>query len=255
MEQRNQDIQMAEAMSRLKEAAAFHDATIAARNRSTDVRQQYDQGRIGLGVGNEALRRQQLSQQVTSALAAKGFKPSWDADGNFTGVVPMSKEELSPIQQSGIDLNSAREQFMKDRTHQAQAELLYRHAHDMVIHNDRRFALAYKNAGEENKAEFDADMHNLISEHLFETKSGYPNYGGDQQKGEADYLEKYNDAKRAFEEKNLKLNTGAGPAPHLPSASNSPTAGQRIRVRDKATGQTGTILGKDFDGSKYERLQ
>lgn len=108
MQRRGQDVQMAEVMARLQEAAAYHQGILGQRERSTDVREDYYQGRL-----NEAAQRMKdyrsgLSQRITASLANRGYAPQWDEDGNFAGIRPLTQDELSEQAKSGIGLNASR---------------------------------------------------------------------------------------------------------------------------------------------------
>lgn len=68
-----------------------------------------------------------------------------------------------------------------------------------------------------------------------------PSGGGGSKKGEA--------GRKILESLGVKLKSEQGDTPPPPAA-----AGGRVRVKNKATGQTGTVEARDFDPNKYDKL-
>lgn len=250
--------QMVEALARLQESAAWHQGMLANREQANDIRGQHYGNQDELGQQRLDQQTQQRLQKLQGDLAAKGLKIVMGADGTFN-VAAIPKDQLSAGQQANIGLTNARTQDVATR---GSRQLQIAANHDatrlsiaQLAHADRQVGLALLANKPEMSAAHDSfllGMHDLELQRAEQDKNGYQDFGGS--KSNFDTYYRGQQAKLADDLKSAASRAGVYVSPVATRGGNGP-ANQRIRVRDKATGQAGTILSKDFDASRYDRIQ
>jgi len=227
--QRGQYAQLVEALARLKEASAYHEGMLASRNYSTDVRSQYNQGRLGIGEENVDLKRRQMSQGITAALAKMGYKPTWSDTGGFEGIQKMSPDELSAQQTAGISLTNARATEatahanyldelpdLKQKLAQLSENTKLQIA--QLAHGDRQLALALQSKKQEDQVPlqlFATQMHWLQREGELAAKYGYEDYGGKKENFDKFYQQSSQSAVEQLKSSVHGAGPASSPAPNL----------------------------------------
>ncbi len=254
LEERGQNLGAMEALARIRELQSWHDQSIAARNQATDVRSQHYEDMDALGQAKLKAQRQQMTAAITNAAAKMGLAPQYDENGTFVGLRKMEASELGLPQQSTIDLNSARAGEATSRgSYYDQLPGMREHLQKMrddtlleiqrMRSGDRDLDRALRSDQTQYQAAhqlYVTQMAGLIRERANQERLGWVDYGSKE-----NFDRFYNQA--ATDAAN-QLKSSVHGAP-------SGNSGARIRVRNRATGQTGTLLQRDFDSSRYEQIK
>jgi hypothetical protein len=253
-QRRGQTLSALESSARLKETSTWREQMGNVAQQRADIAGERERAYADIGEQRNAISRQQMSDRLTQSLAGRGYVPIWDQTTHeFQGIRPMTKDELSLQGQANLGRTNAQTADIADRGQRARQ---IAQGHDDVRleiarigSTDREARTALSSLKPEMEAahtEFVLGMHDLTEQRREADHNGYVDF----QNSKSSFDNYYNGqvSKLTGDLKDAATKAGIFTAPGGGGGT------QRVRVKNLATGQSGTILSKDFDSIKYQRL-